>query len=354
MSIVNVWNYAFINAKIRARKSMLLRAGDYERLLQAKSFEDFMRMLGATQYSDMIARSTTSGFTLEDFGYMLSSEFSRESAKIAQYLHGKSQEFLKYYNYYFLFDAIKSVIRGIHVHVPPDEIRRYLIIPEPKDLKIIDNLLRAHSVEAVIELLPWSKLRSKLNAVLPQYQELNSTIPLEIAIERHYYETIQDLAYELLSKNDAKKAMQIISLKADSINTLTMIRGFNLNISKELIKSMLIGSPKNISMFAAIIDHANSIMDIFNLMDLTSLRPLANKIRAIYEETKSLSDIERPIDEHFVQNATKEFLGDPFNIGVVLGYIILKYYELKNIRIIGIGVEKGENPNIIRNQIIIW
>ncbi len=354
MSIVNVWNYAFINAIIRARKSSLLRIGDYERLLQAKSFEDFIRMLGATPYSTMIARSKSPNITLEDFGFLLSSEFSLESSKMEKYLHGKSKEFLKYYNYYFLFDAIKTVIRGIHLKIPADEIKKYIILQDKKSYKIIENLLNLHSVEAVIDAIPWAKVRNKLRTALPQYQQLNSTIPLEIAIERHYYESILKLSRKLLSSYDAKRAINIVNLKVFSVNTITAIRGINLKIPKDYLKEMLIGPSNYVSMFSMFIDRSNTINDLFNLMEQTKLRDLVNRIRNTYEETRSLSNIDQPVDEYFVQNATKEFLGDPFNIGVVLGFIILKYYELKNLRIIGIGIEKGEYPDIIRKQIIIW
>ncbi|MFW9893943.1 MAG: V-type ATPase subunit, partial [Candidatus Thorarchaeota archaeon] len=40
--------YGFVNARIRGMKSRFLSVGTYESLLQAKSYEDFIKILSST------------------------------------------------------------------------------------------------------------------------------------------------------------------------------------------------------------------------------------------------------------------------------------------------------------------
>ncbi|TFG06339.1 hypothetical protein EU522_01745, partial [Candidatus Thorarchaeota archaeon] len=44
----------------------------------------------------------------------------------------------------------------------------------------------------------------------------------------------------------------------------------------------------------------------------------------------------------------------PFHVGTILGFFSLKYYEIRNLRSIAVGLERGESAENIRRMITIW
>ncbi|TFH05634.1 MAG: hypothetical protein E4H14_12340, partial [Candidatus Thorarchaeota archaeon] len=51
--------YGFVNARIRGMKSRFISIGVYESLLQAGSYQDFIKMLSGTYYGSVIARHSS-------------------------------------------------------------------------------------------------------------------------------------------------------------------------------------------------------------------------------------------------------------------------------------------------------
>ncbi|MCK5389948.1 MAG: V-type ATPase subunit, partial [Candidatus Thorarchaeota archaeon] len=44
----------------------------------------------------------------------------------------------------------------------------------------------------------------------------------------------------------------------------------------------------------------------------------------------------------------------PFHLGTIIGFFSLKQYEVRNLRSIAVGIERGESAEVIRRMITIW
>ncbi len=82
--------YAFVNARIRGIKSYFLPVGEYERLLQSGSYEDFIKLLANTHYGPVMQRESPQGMPMPDeLAIILSKDFVEVSYSISRSLTGR-------------------------------------------------------------------------------------------------------------------------------------------------------------------------------------------------------------------------------------------------------------------------
>jgi vacuolar-type H+-ATPase subunit C/Vma6 len=89
-------------------------------------------------------------------------------------------------------------------------------------------------------------------------------------------------------------------------------------------------------------------------MDSTRFSQFGGRIARLYEETDDLSDVELAIEDYIAQRVKQLLTAYPFHLGTIIGFFNLKFYEIRNIRSIAVGVERGQSADNIRKMITIW
>ena len=346
--------YGYINARIRGMKSRFLTVGDYERLLQSASYEDFMRNLGGTYYGPII----NAEFPREipdpaDLGLVLSKDFADISYRLIRSLTGRVRDFTETYLNMFLAESVKSIIRGLHVELERDEILRFLVPISPEQASEFEQIVDSGSVKKAIDILPYWDVKIALLTKLPTYEEYEATAPLEVAVEEWYLRTVMDALNEF-SSEDQSRVLDVLEARVDLRNILTMIRALVLQLEQRVIDMSLIRFTRKSQAIVEIIQVSSSWREIFNKLASTKYGQLAGRLARIYEETNDLSEVELAIEDYIAKRVKLQLTAFPFHIGTVLGFFNLKYYEIRNIRSIAVGLERGESPESIRRMITIW
>ena len=105
------------------------------------------------------------------------------------------------------------------------------------------------------------------------------------------------------------------------------------------------------------IDQLLVAQDVTQALDLASSHPYYHNIlsgaRQKYEENKSLSFLEVASRKHSTHISKRIFLGFPYTLGVILGFLVLKENEARNLAAIVAGVGAGMKPDQIRSLIAI-
>ncbi|MFW9844079.1 MAG: V-type ATPase subunit, partial [Candidatus Thorarchaeota archaeon] len=239
MGLLSANEYGFVNARIRGMKSRFISIGVFESLLQAGSYQDFIKMLSGTYYGSVIAKHSPSAVPSPDeLALILSRDFADVSANLSRSLTGKVREFTDTYMEMFYAESIKSVIRGIHVDLDPDEILRFSIPSSPTEVSLFEALINTGSVSKMIDLLPQWDLKVALLTRLPSYQEFNSTAPLEVAVEEWYLRKMSDSLQEF-SSSEQKRVLDILESRVVLRNILTGIRATLLGLEQRVVELSL-------------------------------------------------------------------------------------------------------------------
>jgi vacuolar-type H+-ATPase subunit C/Vma6 len=345
--------YGFVNARIRGMKSRFLTVGNYESLLQSNSYEDFIKILSGTYYGQIISREAgTSRPSPEDLALILSRDFASVSVNLSRSLTGKVREFTKTYLEMFMAESIKSIIRGVHVELKKDEILRFAVPQTPEQAALFESLVDAGSITKLIDLLPQWDLRVALLTKLPSYEEFSSSAPLEVAIEEWYLKKVLT-ALEEFSENDTRRVLDILESRVILRNALTALRAVLLELESRALETSLVRFRKTRE-FTESLKTVNTWRDVFTKLENTKYSQFAGRIARLYEDTEDISEVELAIEDYIAQRVKMQMTAFPFHLGTIIGFFNLKYYEVKNIRSIAVGVERGQAADDIRKMITIW
>ena len=353
MSIRSANEYGFVNARIRGMKSRFISIGVYESLIQASSYPDFIKMLSGTYYGSVIAKhSPTAVPSPDELALILSRDFVDVSANLSRSLTGKVRIFTDTFLEMFFAESIKSIIRGIHVGLDTDEILRFSVPSSSAQARLFQTLVNAPSVNKMIDLLPQWDLKVALLTRFPSYQEFDSTAPLEVAVEEWYLRKIVESLKEF-SKGEQKRVLDILDSRVILRNVLTGIRATLLGFEQRALELSLVRFSRA-QLLTDAIASSNTWREVIATLDNTRFAQFGGRIARMYEDTDDLGDVELAIEDFIAQRIKLQLTAFPFHLGTIIGFFSLKQYEVRNLRSISVGIERGESAEIIRRMITIW
>ncbi|MFW9845213.1 MAG: V-type ATPase subunit [Candidatus Thorarchaeota archaeon] len=346
--------YGYINARIRGMKSRFLTVGDYEKLLQAASYEDFIKGLGGTYYGPIISSEFPRGVPEPaELGLILSKDFANISYRLIRSLTGRVREFTETYLNMFLAESVKSIIRGLHVELDRDEILKFLVPISPEQAGEFEQLVDSGSIKKAIDIMPYWEVKIALLTKLPVYEEFDATAPLEVAVEEWYLRTVMDALKEF-SGDEQNRVLDVLEARVDLRNVLTMIRALALQLEPRVIDMSLIRFTRKSQAIAEMIQVCPTWREIMTKLGSSRYGQLMGRLARLYEETNDLSEVELAIEDYIAKRVKMQLTAFPFHIGTVLGFFNLKYYEIRNVRSIAVGIERGQSPENIRRMITLW
>jgi len=334
-------------------KSRFISVGVYESLLQAGSYEDFIKMLSGTYYGSVISKhASTSVPRPDELAIILSQDFADVSLNLSRSLSGKVRTFTDTFLQMFYAESVKSIIRGLHVDLDEDEILRFSVPTSPSETALLQTLIGASSVNKMIDLIPQWDLKVSLLTRLPTYQEYDSTAPLEVAVEEWYLRNVTD-ALKKFSKIESDRVYSIIEPRVVLRNILTGLRATILGLDTRAMELSLVRFPRT-QMLTDAIASANTWREVLTKLDSTKYSDFGGRMARLYEETNDLGDVELAIEDFIAQRIKLQMTAFPFHLGTIIGFFSLKQYEVRNLRSIAVGIERGESAETIRRMITIW
>ena len=93
--------------------------------------------------------------------------------------------------------------------------------------------------------------------------------------------------------------------------------------------------------------------EVLRELSNTKYSRIGNQIQRLYEQKNDLAEVELLIEDYQAQQVKEQLRGFPFHLGIIVGFISMKFYEMRNVRSIAVGLEKGESPDEIRKMIIL-
>jgi V/A-type H+/Na+-transporting ATPase subunit C len=318
--------YSFANAKIRAMLSYLLTAEDFNGLLEARDQEDALDLLKKTRYSDVLQQVQP-----EDNNIVhLEREFLKNDLavyrKVENTLAGQGErEFVSLLRQRYELEEIKVFLRIWHQKLAVSW-EDYLV--EGKICYDIDfkKLLSASSIEEFILLLDHTPYKAALLAGREKYKEKNSSFYLEAALDIDYYRRLL-ACIDKFTNADQKVARKILGIEVDieNINWLIRLRKYYALGIGEMLEWFIPGGQwinKEAVRKYYVTDGLTKVVES------VSFGPYA-KIKDLAQENVVL--VENFLYEILLHQVRTALSGFPFTIGTVMGYLILKRQETRNI-----------------------
>jgi V/A-type H+-transporting ATPase subunit C len=344
--------YSNVLVKVGVERSHLLSKDKLKALTECKSLEEFASGLRETIYGEKLAKVTLP-YTSKDFERVFRESLIEVNCKIAQNSPENVSPFLKAHLLKFEHENIKAILRAASVGLSYDEIISKIYMPVEEFLEkreIIANAAMGIHVKSVVDALRTTFYGPLLVTGLRKYEETGSTKFFDILLDRMFHENLGE-AFKNLPKKEQKQAFFYVSMKTDSFNLSTILRAKILNYDPHWIRMATSRNFYNVpeQTIEALL-MADDFESAFNIVKQSYYNKFFVKAE-IPEETVSVA--EKAFRKATLEHLKKTKIGDPFNIGTPIGFMVQKEVEAYNLTAISLGIEYGWKPDDILRLLLL-
>lgn len=344
--------YSNVLVKVGVERSHWLIKEKLERLTECKNFEDFASELRETVYGEKLSKVTLP-YTSKIFERVFWESFIEVSIKIVQSSPETVSPFIIVYLLKFEHENIKTILRSASAGLSYDEISRKIYLPVEAFLKRQEIILKAAMaihVKSVVDVLQTTLYGSLLIAGLKKYEETGSTKFFDILLDRMFYEQLGE-TFKDLPKKEQKYAFFYVSREIDRFNILTILRakilGYDPNWIRMAIARNFYNVPEQTIEALLMADNFGSA---FNIIKQSYYKKLI--VRAETPE-ETVSAAEKAFRKDMFEHAKKTIIGDPFNVGTPIAFLVQKEIELYNLTAISLGIEYNWKKDDISHLLLV-
>jgi V/A-type H+-transporting ATPase subunit C len=337
-------NYAYVNARVKARQRNLLTGDAYPKLMKMGPGQ-IARLLGETAYREEMLRLASRYEGDELLEMALNANLARTYCDVLGFCKGELRDMVKLYLDRWNVWNLKTALRGVHHKIPAEEVLEGVVPAGSLSRDDFALLLEMESVEKIIEHVRQWGLDAPPAEVLERFAKDRNLGPVEDFYDKAYYVRL------LESIRGGSKPVKIyrsfIELEIDVTN------------AKNLMKLKLDGVDG--ARFSAYMIPGGRALGQERLHELASASPedaLAGIKKAFGNDlggviaTMRAHDIALGLDRYMLRLAERQSHIYPLSILPIVNFIIRKKEEVDFIRLIVRGKSAGIPDEKIREMIL--
>lgn len=309
--------FAYAVGRVRAMETRLLDRGKIERMVEAKSADEALKVLGESEYAEYLADLGS----VHEFEKILDAELRRIYLELRKISPEKElvAVFAKKFDYHNLKVLFKANKLG--------EKRDELLVPDVGNIPLTE-LIRAVSDDDYSNLPP--RMRQAAEKLADLFRLEPDPQQVDILLDRAMYEEILETVKSLKSPFLTGYFTNL----TDLLNIRTYLRVRRMNGSKDFLeKALLPAGDVDMTKLVQIQEPLEVLVD--RLMFGPYAQVVEDGIQT-YQKTDTLTRYEKLADDHLIKYI-KQAKYVTFGPEPIVGYLLAKENEFKIIRIIMVG-----------------
>ena len=354
------WKYKRLMPKITVAKLKLMEPKEITNLA-GMSLPYIVSRLEKTPYKAEISETRTKELSANSLEDTLLQNFINTCEELMELSPKRIRSLLSTYLMRFEVDCVKAILRAKKAELDTDEAIKYIMpagrLDEVRCIKILES---SENIADVAEALSDMEYELVLEKAFAVYEKEKNFYLLEVALDRHVYSKSWK-AVGKLGGLDKKIARTVIGLEIDSANVKTILRCKAMGISEDQISRYLIPvsevfSEKELKQLIRKPDIQAFIDSLVRLARSAMSRDHQYTFAELQKKRlTSLTTLETILDRGRVETSLRMLKRYTpfFNIGLILAFLNLKWFEVKNLRAIIRGSEAGIPPDRVKKLLIL-
>lgn len=339
-------NYAYVSARVRAKKTQLLAPEEYPKLL-AREASDIARMLQEGQYKADIDELAAKYRGAELVERATRANLGRTYGQILGFATGDLQAMIAAYLARYDVYNVKTVLRGKFSRASAEDTLDETI-PAGSLAPRLTELARLERIEDVVEALRHTPFHRVLSELV-EGRQLSSLIEVENALDREYYVTLLESVPE--SGSAERAFIGWIRNEIDVVNLKTLFRlrfarvtdwepyflAGGTDVSRESAGRIVRGTDDEVIAEVGQLDVAPEVVD-------AARQSIASG---------NLSAVATALDKELIRDAHDFSHRAPLSVLPVVDFILRKKVEADNLRAIAYGKQTGLPTQTIEELLIL-
>jgi len=359
---MSAWKYKKVMPRVLVSKLRLILAKDIVNLV-GSSPDRIYSQLAKTSYQKEISEISPQQLNSISMEEALLKNFLRTIDEIARSSPKDIRALLTRILMKFEASALKAILRTKSVGLEVDQAMRYILPAGRLDATRCADITRnSKSIGDVVKLVSDREYGPVLKDALQEYDKTGALFPLETAIDRYVYSRIMRAAKKLRGL-DEKIAATVLGLEIDSMNIRVLLRFKEAGVSQDRATKYFL--PVSDVFGQEVLNDAMQQRDVkstierlleaakFNLA--RDYQQLLKELMREYEAHKSLSRLEVVLDRGLLKTSLRMLkrYTSFFNIGFLLAFVNLKWFEMRNLRAIIRGADERIPSDKTRELLIL-
>ena len=354
------WKYKRIMPKITVVKLKLMEPKEIANLV-GMSLHHISSMLEKTPYKAEISETSTKELSSNSLEEALLKNFINTCEELMGMSPKRIRLLLSTFLMKFEADCVKAILRAKKAELDANEAMKYIMpVGRLNEARCRKTLEISENIADVVESLSDMEFGSVLEKAFAVYEKEKNFYLLEVALDRHVYSKIWR-AIGKLGGLDKKIARTVIGLEIDSANVKTILRCKAMGIMDYQIRRYLIPvsdvfSEKELEQLIKEPDIQSLIDSLVRLAKNTMARDYRYTFAELQkQDVISLTTLETILDRGLVETSLRMLKRYTafFNIGLMLAFLNLKWFEVRNLRAITRGTESGIPPDRVKKLLIL-
>jgi V/A-type H+-transporting ATPase subunit C len=323
--------YAAIQARVRAMYSRLFSSPIWAGLCEAEDFNLLIESIRQTAYGPYLSRVQTDLLTPRRSIFQIKQRMADAYLTIIRLAPRSTRPPLTQLYRHFEIDNLKAVLRGIVTGAAWEQVLYVLFPLGPMSVLPARRMMEAGSMEAAVDLLRGTVYYDTLSHSLERYAAEQSLFPLEVALDLAYWRTLWREVNQLPGE-DHTQALRLVGSLVDMNNIMWAIRyRVYHHLSEEEIINYTLPfgyrvQDENIRAIAAGADIAQIVTRIY---------PQLTGVDALLQQPQhGLPELELQLQRQVAEQCRRAFIGYPFHVGILLGYLILTEWETHDLTVL--------------------
>ncbi len=327
-------DYPYMYARVSAKKAKLLEEKDYDKLVKMQPSE-IARNLEEGEYKSEINElgSKYDGVRLVELALArnLANTFSHLSDIAPETLEKTMKTFLRRYDIL----SLKRLLRAKKTESNED-VMSLLTPVTGYTLQELEEL-STKSFDHIKDNIEFEDSAVNYQAYLEDKEELPE---IEKALDQAYFDEMNLMASKIRNKH----LKRFISEEMEYENLKIALRLKKYDTSNEEIEENLLTNGKNRLVDAVV--ESSSLEEALELVE--------KELDVKFEEDYGLEQVEHQLEVARLENATKTLHREPLGITSIVGYIVAKTIEVRNLRMLIRAKETGiQNQETIKDNLVI-
>jgi len=356
--------YGYGNARLRARRSRLLSAADYDALLAKAGIEDVITALTETPYRDDVQAALVQVAGVQCVFTAVRANLTRAFQEARGFFEGEPRRLLDLLLRRWDRHNLLTILRGQSRETPPEEVLSAMVPVGQLDAVALRELVRQPGLRAVIDLMTTWRLpyAAALRSVWTHMGTVPALAELELALYRSHYAAMR----EALSQGNGNCALVRAQLRIeiDLINLSTAIRlvrrpdlvqTVQQRYRATDVRPLLLepGGSLQTRRLAELVATAGGLEGLVHGLRDTPYGPALATGWRRYQAGAGLAALERELERWQAQHTAAMWHRGPLSIAIPIGYLGGKEAEATNLRLVAQAVALNLEREPVRRDLIL-
>ena len=347
---IGLGRYPYINTRVRTMKAGLISKADYMKLSKM-SLPNMARYLQEGCYKKEINEFANKHEGLDLIENAIEANLAATFSKLIRISSNEVSMLIETYLGRWDLRNIKALMRAKHSKIPLEDARRALIPCGNISGPLVEELFKKNTVEELLELAKKKKYILGAEDAINAYKAKGNLCDAENVLDKAYYSDLLSHAENMPKQGKIIRAF--IETEIDIRNLKLLFRLKREGFKKEdILKHILYPGARLGKTELSMLATTPSVDELCSAMKKTHYGGLLAESIKKYRDSGSMSPIQTALDKCWLAKADLMLHQHPLSINPILGFMLSKEIEYKNIRLIAHVHAFGLPESVITENLI--